>query len=205
MTLKFSLKDLLLLTAVISVACAALANAGIWWHSIVVSLTLAGWTGLTIWGVMNLGSRRAFTIGWLLMAIGYLGLVFGPWTGSQLGPNLITTRGLTQLELTTRGNNPSPLVLQSYSPQVDFSGDLSLLISGTTLYPGGYSPPNARIWNSTGSVAGNGLYTIYDHNAGTTISTFQSTGHWLLASIFGFGGGHLAAFLFASRRKVAKN
>src|SRR5882757_5263754 len=99
MSLKFSLRDLLLLIAVISVACAALANTGIWWHSIVVTATLSGMTGLIIWGTLHAGSRRAFACGWLLCAAGYLALVFGPWTGNYLGANLITTKGLVQLEL----------------------------------------------------------------------------------------------------------
>ena len=86
MTLKFSLRDLLLLIAVISVACAALANTGIWWHSIVVTVTLIGMTGLTIWGTLNSGSRRAFACGWLLFTAGYLTLVFAPWTGNMTKP-----------------------------------------------------------------------------------------------------------------------
>ena len=84
MSLKFSLRDLLLLIAVISVVCAALANTGIWWHSIIVTSTLSGMTGLLLWGTLHSGSCRAFACGWLLFAAGYLALVFGPWTGSNL-------------------------------------------------------------------------------------------------------------------------
>jgi len=204
MNLKFSLKDLLLFTALIAVACAALVNAGIWWHSIVVTTTLTAMTVLVIRGMLTSGPRRAFAAGWLLMAAAYLALVFGPWTGNQLGPNLITSKGLAQLEYTTRGNNPSPPVLEyNSSPQLDFGSDLSLIYSGSTIVSGNvYMQP--RIWTSTGYPTGNGVYTVYDNSATLSYSTFQSTGQWLFASILGFAGGHLAAFLARCRCSRAK-
>jgi hypothetical protein len=203
MTLKFSLKDLLVFTALIAIACAALANAGIWWHSIVVTATITGMTALVLWGVLNPGPGRAFAMGWMLLAAGYLGLIFGPWTESQLGPSLITARGLAQLEYSTRGNNLSPPVLQ-VSPQTDFSfgSDLSLIYSGSTITSGSVTSPPARIWASTGTAVPAGV-AYYDPPIALTYTTFQSTGHWLLASLFGFGGAHLAAFLYRARRKTA--
>ena len=191
MNLKFSLKDLLLLTALISVACAALANTNIWWHSIVVTATLSGMTGLVIGGTLHTGSRRAFACGWLLFAAGYLALVFGPWTGCNLGANLITTRGLAQLELQARRDNPSPPVLHvNGMTDLDSDGNLDLILAGKTIWtsypPTGFTSDLDQTW-----VSG---YT-----------TFQSTGHWLFASVFGYCGAHLAAFLFHFRSKAAKS
>jgi hypothetical protein len=201
MSLKFSLRDLLLLIALISVACAALANTGIWWHSIVVTATLTGMTGLVIWGTLHSGSRRAFACGWLLFAAGYLALVFGPWSGSNLGANLITTKGLSQLELKARGNNPSPSVLSNNGKTViDYSGDGSfdtgLVAPGSYDFSGSSSTWTMYSTSFTG--------TVFDRNWVTGCTTFQSTGHWLLASLFGYCGAHLAAFLSHRRRESTR-
>lgn len=191
MNLKFSLRDLLLLTALISVACAALANTGIWWHSIVVTATLTGMTGLVIWAALHTGSRRAFACGWLLFAAGYLALVFGPWTGNNLGANLITTKGLSQLELQALRDNPSPPVLNTNGvADIDSDLNLDVIYSGTI---------NQTIWTSYPST---GFANVVDRNWVSSYTTFQSTGHWLFASVFGYCGAHLAAFLFHFRREA---
>jgi hypothetical protein len=191
MSLKFSLRDLLLLTALISVACAALANTNIWWHSIVVTVTLSGMTGLLIGGTLHAGSRRAFACGWLLFAAGYLALVFGPWTGNNLGANLITTKGLAQLELQARRDSPSPPVLNVNGlADLDSDGNLDLIVTGNV---------NQAIWTTYSSA---GFANVQDRSWASNYTTFQSTGHWLFASVFGYCGAHLAAFLFHFRRKA---
>lgn len=191
MSLKFSLRSLLILIAVISVACAALANAGIWWHSIVVSATLTGMTGLILWGTLYPGTRRAFACGWLLFGAGYLAMVFGPWTGNNLGTNFFTSKGLAHLELKARGDNHSPFVLNHGQP-ADFGGELNLNYTGViNLNPIWTSYPPTSVWDTSG------------RNWADICTTFQSTGHWLLASIFGYCGAHLAAILFL-RREAAR-
>src|SRR5437868_641214 len=151
MSLKFSTRDLLFLIDVISVTCAALANTNIWWHSIVVTATLSGMTGLVIWGTLHAGSRRAFACGWLLFAAGYLALVFGPWTGSNLGANFITTKGLGQLEQQARRDNPSPPVLNVNGlADLDSDGNLDLIVTGRV---------NQTIWTSYSST---GLVDVLD-------------------------------------------
>ncbi|MGI8980724.1 MAG: hypothetical protein ACR2FY_15970 [Pirellulaceae bacterium] len=201
MSLKFSLRSLLILIAVISVACAALANAGIWWHSIVVTATLAGMTGLLLWGTLHTGSRRAFACGWLLFAAGYLAIVFGPWTANHLGANLMTTKGLAQLEWKARGNNPSPPVLSfpsGLASDYNFNGAIDLDL----VAPGTYS--NNAVWTSYPSQS---YFSTGDFgwSATASISTFKSTGHWLLASVFGYCGAHLAAFLTLRRRESTQD
>lgn len=186
MSLKFSLKDLLLLTALISVACAALANAGIWWHSIVVTATLSGMTGLVIWGTLHRGSRGAFAAGWLLVSVAYLSLIFAPSVTNNLGAHLITTKGLALLEARALGNQPSPPVLPA-APWMDLNANYNGVVDYSyvlNLTAGPYA------------LAGNTLWSSATTNG---ISTFQSTGHWLIASTLGFCGGHLAAFLWLRR------
>ncbi|MFN0018677.1 MAG: hypothetical protein ACKVP0_10490 [Pirellulaceae bacterium] len=188
MSLKFSIRDLLFLIAVISVACAALANTGIWWHSIVVTATLIGMTGLVIWGTLNAGSRRAFACGWLLFAAGYLMLVFGPWTGNNLGGNFITSKVLVELERRARGDNPAPLVL-SNGPPVFMDSDVSLGYSGLV--------------NISNTFPGMSGWTSSSRNWTDGCTTFHSTGHWLFASVFGYIGAHLAAFLYRRREAAS--
>ena len=188
MSFKFSLRDLLVLIALISVACAALANTGIWWHSIVVTATLTGMTGLVIWGTLNSGSRRAFAAGWLLFSAGYLALVFGPWTGQNLGANFLTTKLLAQMERNALGNHPSSPVMYSPGP-LDANGDWNLVYSGLT---------SQSIWRSF--QPSSGFVDLLGNNWVSACTTFQSTGHWLLASVFGYWGAHLAAFLYCFGR-----
>jgi hypothetical protein len=187
MSLKFSIRDLLFLIAVISVACAALANTGIWWHSIVVTATLIGMTGLVIWGTLNSGSRRAFACGWLLFAAGYLMLVFGPWTGSNLGGSFITTKGLAELERRGLGDKPSPFVLNHGQEANDLDLDLGFIDIVTYNTAVLSTIPQTTIWDPSG------------RNWGQRVTTFHSTGHWLFASVFGYIGAHLAAFLYRRR------
>ena len=194
MSLKFSLRDLLVLIAAISVACAALSNTGIWWHSIIVTVTLVGMTGLLLWGTLNPGPRRAFACGWLLFAAGYLALVFGPWMGNNLGINFITSKGLAYLELKALGDNPSPFVLNN-GQSADTYSDLNLIYNGAVTYgtynAAGFPYPLTSVWDGSG------------RNWADSCTTFQSTGHWLLASAFGYCGAHLAIFLFL-QREVAR-
>ena len=189
MSLKFSLRDLLTLIAAISVACAALTNTGIWWHSIIVTATLTGMTGLLIWGTLNSGTCRAFACGWLMFAAAYLALVFGPWMGNNLGANFITSKGLARLEWKAWGDNHSPFVLNN-GQQVDYHGYMDLDFNGIVNINslGWASYPPTSVWDAPG------------RNWADSCTTFQSTGHWLLASAFGYVGGHLAAFLRLRRR-----
>lgn len=189
MNLRFSLRDLLVLIAVISIACAALANTGIWWHSIVVTATLTGMTGLLILGSLKPGSSRAYACGWLLFAAGYLIMVFGPWTGSNLGSNFITTKGLAELERRALGDNPSPLVLNQGQQANDFDLGFVDITTINTVRLTTY--PQTSIWDVSGR---NWTYSV---------TTFHSTGHWLFAAAFGYCGAHLAAFLYR-RREAAK-
>ncbi len=187
MSLKFSLRDLLLLIALISVACAAMANTGIWWHSIVVTATLSGMTGLVIWASLHGGSRRAFAYGWLLFAAGYLAIMFSPWTANNLGASLISTKGLAHLEWRAWGDQHSPFVLNR-GQQMEFGNDLDLrytrFVNVNSIWS---SYPPTSVWDASG------------RNWADSCTTFQSTGHWLLASVFGYCGAHLAAFLFRRR------
>ena len=192
MSLKFSLRDLLLLIAVISVACAAMANTGIWWHSIVVTATLSGMCGWLIWGTLHSDKRRAFVIGWLLFSAGYLALVFAPWTGNNLGTNFITSKGLALLELKAWGDHHSPFVLNQ-GQQMEFGNDLDLGYTGRININSIWtSYPPTSVWDTP------------SRNWADSCTTFQSTGHWLLASAFGYCGAHLAAFLCFRRRDSIK-
>jgi hypothetical protein len=186
MSFKFSLRDLFILIGLSSVACAALANTGIWWHSLVVTATLTGMTGIIIWGTLHGGSRSAFACGWLLFASAYLTMVFGPWLGEHLGGNFITNNCLAELESRAFANKPSPTVFGSMG-QVDFRGDLSIVV-GSKILSSSYP---------TGFVDLLGIDRV--HN----ITTFRSTGHWLFASVFGYCGAHLAALLFSFRQKAS--
>jgi hypothetical protein len=191
--MKFSLRDLLVLIAFICVACAALANTGIWWHSLIVTVTLAALTGLILWGLLCPGEGRAFAAGWLLFAAGYLGLVFGPWTASNLGPNLVTTKGLAGIEWATRGDKPSPPVFASMPYDYDEDGNLDLISTNSLV---------TSVW-SRNALATEPVMDWTGVERPLNCTTFQSTGHWLLSVVLGYLGGAIA-LAFWRRKRAAE-
>ena len=193
MTLRFSLKQLLILVALSAVACAALAQPGYWWHATIATAVVLASIGMLIAALVCDGPRRAFAVGWLVLTVGYLAVVLGPWTSTRLAPQLLSTKGIARLESRWHGNQPSPpLFGQIWDSDGDGSLDvwIDANVNGRALwaYNTGqlvYQPPiSPANWYATAN------YTV-----------FQATAHWLIAATLGYWGGVLGALL--ARKKPA--
>lgn len=197
MSLRFSLRDLLILIALVAIPCAALSQPGEIWHSVVVSFSLLMLVGMLLRVLIVSGERRAFAAGWLLFATSYLLILFGPWSGTNhLGQNLITSIGLNRLEAAWRPGTP-PVV--GGARIVDSDGDG---VADINWGSGGVTYWDASGVIQSGFIGGSQPIPTFTYaltSTGSTIavvpsncSVFFSTGHWLLSSAYGYLGAMLA-------------
>lgn len=194
---RFSLKQLLILVAFASVACAALARPSYWWHATIVTAVVVTAIGMLIVAVSG-KSQRPFAVGWLVLAVGYLAVVLGPWAGQQLGPQLASSKGLARLESAWHGDRrSSPAlgytvldtdgdgVLEVWLDRASQSYDQPVNVSGTIAW--NFNTVNVSPWQPNSSEFSS-QYTL-----------FEATGHWLLAIVLGHVGGLFAAGLVRHR------
>jgi hypothetical protein len=200
MSFRFSLRQLLVVIAVSAVACAALARPSHLWHSAIVTATVIAIIGMLIAACVGGERARPFAVGWLTLAVGYLALVLGPWTGTQIGAQLVTTKALANLEAKWHASEPSPPVFQPAMADYNGDGVVDLWVSNPGFI---YGQP-----------AGGSGAILWDLNSGKAItrpapavsanySVFQATAHWLLAVVIGQIGGWLATSL--ARRRTGRN
>jgi len=90
--LRFTLRQLLGLVALVAVAVPALMHASLWWAAAWLSGCLLV-LGIALLGIVYRdGPRRAFWIGFALLGWGYTLTVYGPVLDRQVGHRLITTK-----------------------------------------------------------------------------------------------------------------
>ena len=190
MSLRFSLKQLLILVAVAAVACASLAQPGFWWHATIATAVVLATIGMLIAALVCDGRRRAFAVGWLVLTVGYLAVVLGPWTSTQLAPQLLSTKGIANLEARWHGDQLSPQLLGQLWSDFDGNGDLDLLVA----QPGNYNGRALWAYN-TGQLIYHPAATPASWFATANYTVFQATAHWLIAAALGYWGGVFGALL----------
>ncbi|HZL89872.1 MAG TPA: VCBS repeat-containing protein [Pirellulaceae bacterium] len=192
MNLRFSLRQLLVVIAVAAVACAALARPSYLWHSAIVTATVIAMMGMLIAACVGSERARPFAVGWLIIAIGYLAIVLGPWTATQVAPQLLTTKALANLEARWHATEPSPPVFQPAT--IDYNGDgvVDIWVSEPGYIYGQPAGGSGTIlWNvNTGQAVPRPAPAV-----SANYSVFQSTAHWLVAVALGQVGGWLASAL----------
>ena len=195
MSFRFSLRQLLVVIAVAAVACAALARPSYLWHSTIVTATVVAMMGMLIAAIVGRERARPFAVGWLLLSVGYLAVVLGPWTSTQVAPQLLTTKALAKLEARWHADQPSPPLFQPLGVNyTDYNGDgtVDLWVSEPGLYygqPAGGS--GALLWNiNTGRFISRSAPADL-----ANYSVFQATAHWLVAVVLGQIGGWFAMAL----------
>ena len=72
---RLSLREMLVLVAIVALAIVSLAYASLWWRLGVVSLILVLFTVTAIEAFVDRGSRQAFAIGMLVTLVIYAGLI----------------------------------------------------------------------------------------------------------------------------------
>src|SRR5216110_1107895 len=96
--MRFSIRQLLGWTAVVAVGCVALLNAGPWWVSAMLGVTVLVLTGAILLAVFRTEAERAFGIGFATFVCAYLALLMYGWAGD---PNTSYTNPLRDQELVT--------------------------------------------------------------------------------------------------------
>ncbi len=95
---QFSVFGLLVLVAFVSVACAAMVYASLWWASICLTCAVIAQLVAVLAVVYRHGSARAFWVGFALLGWGYLLLTFAPGLDRHIGQRLVTTKLLAFLQ-----------------------------------------------------------------------------------------------------------
>jgi hypothetical protein len=193
MMLRFSLLQLVGLVSLAGLASAALVHPGPGWLSVVVTLTVAVIAGQTLRAVLLVGEARAAAIGWLLFAVAYLALAVGPWLGEQVGPSLLSSKGLAYAQVQWRKESSE----EAYS--ADYLRRLSLDLTGVpTIYDG---TSNTLVWttevnvNTWGYGQPSGLWWPVNAAAASPVNCFRVSGHWLFAWVAGWLGAAIAVML----------
>jgi len=73
--IRISLRELLILFAGVTLGCAALKYANVWWQSAVVALSFTAVMAAGIFVLVDRGQRHSFAIGFLVCALGYGAIV----------------------------------------------------------------------------------------------------------------------------------
>ena len=194
MTLRFSLKQLLILVALSAVACAALAQPGYWWHATITTAVVLATIAMLIAALVCDGRRRAFAVGWIVLTVGYLAIVLGPWTSTQLAPQLLSTKGIANLEAKWHSNQPSPPLFAPLMHDFDGDGSLDVWVTQNGNYNG------RALWAyNTGQLIYHPATAPASSYATANYTVFQATAHWLIAAALGYWGGILGALLARQR------
>ena len=182
--LRFTLRQLLGIVALIALAVPALMHASLWWAAAWLSGYLLA-LGIALLGIVYRdGARRAFWIGFALFGWEYVLTVYGPVLDRHVGYRLITTKALAYAQLqieTSRGQRDAapfgwhptwrPASVQT-ALHPGYEGALSVTTeSGTT-------PITAPQWDF-----------------------FQQVGHSLLGLVFAYVGGLLSRWFYATRSR----
>lgn len=95
---QFSVFALLMVVAFVSVACAALVYASLWWASICLTGAVIVHLVAVLGLVYRCGPARAFWLGFAVLGWGYLLLAFAPGLDRHIGHRLVTTKLLALLQ-----------------------------------------------------------------------------------------------------------
>lgn len=180
--IRFTLRGLLITVTVAAIGSAALANPTDLWASVVFSGTLALLMFYLLLAVVRRGAARAVAMGFVLCGGAYLALVLVPGAETNIVPNLVTSRVLTEAE--TAWHNSTPSVSSISSPS-----SIPLAPQGNILTGFGGSP-TVRLWSMV-----NGQVFVPGGSNWST-SPFQRIGHCLWTLLLATLGCVAARFLY---------
>lgn len=178
--MQFSLRNALIATAGVSVACAGLVYANIWWAGLFITLA-AVLAGVSLVGAFAAsGTERAEWIGCFVFGAGYLLLVYGPHVDGVIGPTLLTTKALAWAQLK---------VQRTASVQAAFEGRMA---QGRDI---SLDPVNYWEWRASAARLGADLTGLLPQ-----WEPFQQVGHGFASMLAGVCGAAVGAGM-AKRRK----
>lgn len=158
-----------------------------WWLSGLTTLTVFAWLAGLLVVMFQQGRLRAAATGAVIAAAAYWLLALGPWFSTNVGPTLLTSRLLAQVDVMLHGN-PQQLQAITWAAPQPYSSTGIVYMTGS---PGGnphtiqptFVPPTAL-----------GFATPMTQGS----SVFQPLGHWLLIWLCA-GVGGIAALLMLIR------
>ena len=194
MILRFSLRDLVGFVTFAGLASAALVQPGPMWLSVVVTLTAGIFVWQAVRAAVGVGEARAAAVGWLLFAAAYLAVTIGPWLSEQVGPKLLSSRGLAYAPENWRTESTQDYV-------VDYNHPIGLDLLGVMPTDG---TSNSFIWTDydlNGRIYRTGGWSPFTPG-GVPVNLFRASGQWLFAWLAGWLGAAIAVFLHRQTAKV---
>jgi len=190
MMLRFSLLQLVGLVSLAGLASAALVHPGPGWLSVVVTLTVAVIAVQTLRTVLLVGEARAAAIGWLLFAVAYLAFTSGPWLGEQVGPSLLSSKGLAYAQAQWRKESSDDYSVE-HLRRININQ-----LAAPTIYDG---TSNTFVWTTDLNVNSWGYeqpsWWQVNSAVASPVNCFRVSGHWLFAWVAGWLGAAIAVIL----------
>jgi hypothetical protein len=146
-----------------------------WWLSGLMTLTIFAWLAGLLVVLFQQGRIRSAGTGAVIASAAYWLLALGPWFGTNVGPSLLTSRGLAQLDVLLHGPPQ-----QSASLALTYAQPQPVYLTGS----GAITSSNPM--GNTNSLAFINTTVVPSGVAG---SVFQPMGHWMLIWLFALVGG----------------
>lgn len=204
-----SIAGLMLVVASVGLGVAALSRPSRLWGAILFSSATAILLGAVLAAVLGKGRRRAFWAGFAIFGWGYLGLQYGPWFETQVGPHTLPTALLDMLYPIVApappngSTTPATFVTffqsQPGSATVQGSAMLQGSITPVPAMPGGPGGPGTPGFISWAAVPAQNAWAAWTEldvrqpgQATMTPASFYRIGHSLLSLLAAVVGGLIA-------------
>jgi hypothetical protein len=211
-TFRFSIRQLLLGTALVAVACVALRSASPLWVAALLGLTLLLFAAAVPLAVFRQGTDRAYWFGFALFGWLYMLLLAYGWS---LDPNTSQNNPLRTYSLVTSRVTTSACV-RIFGPPTE--SPIYPLAVATTAYPVAYNANVALTNNPYSNFAPNPIGTTPYIVPVTTYTTvragpapngpalddFVNVAHAFWAILIAVCGGWFTCWLYATRPAAAK-
>jgi hypothetical protein len=173
----------------------ALLYGNEWWLSGIVTVTLLVWLAGLLALIYSPAAQRPMLAGALAASFLYLLFALGPWFNSAVGPWLLTTRALTNIETQwLMRDAQQPQVVYQMVPSPYIGAGNSTVWTSAGMMPGGYSGPSMY----PGYVTTSSYVPV-----ATGPSTFVTIGHWLCGWVAAIAGALAAGWISRRGRRIA--
>ena len=164
-------------------AAAALYFANDWWLSGVVSASVVVWLAGVLAAIYGRPERRAVVVGAVLASFLYVLFALGPWFRTSVGPWLLTSQALVQIESKLLGRQP----------QVQQMTYTAVPSPPPPAYIGGYGGSGTVVLAP--QLSSGSTLALVGALAPSASPAFMTLGHWLCGWLAAAGGALAAAWI----------